>query len=164
MIRRHGEQVRRGQSYRHRPGVYAILEHGGDLLLTCKIDDPADIQLPGGGIDPGESPLQALHREVFEETGWRIGAPRRLGAFRRFVWMPDYGIWGEKLCHIYTARPVRPHGPPSEPGHRALWMPLAEAAPRLGNAGDRAFAHAFAEGRLPRSRPRGALAPRAESL
>ncbi|MBB3711373.1 8-oxo-dGTP diphosphatase [Limimaricola variabilis] len=164
MIRRHGEQVRRGQSYRHRPGVYAILERGGDLLLTCKINDPADIQLPGGGIDPGESPLQALHREVFEETGWRIGAPRRLGAFRRFVWMPDYGIWGEKLCHIYTARPVRPHGPPSEPGHRALWMSLAEAAPRLGNAGDRAFAHAFAEGLLPRSRPRGALAPRAESL
>ncbi|WP_282024163.1 NUDIX hydrolase [Limimaricola cinnabarinus] len=152
MIPRYGEQVRRGRRYRHRAGVYAILERGGDWLLTCKEDDPEDIQLPGGGIDPGESPLAALHREVFEETGWRIGGARRLGAFRRFVWMGDYGYWGEKLCHIYTARPVRPHGPPSEPGHRALWMPAREAAPRLGNAGDRAFARAFVAGRLPRLR------------
>ncbi len=84
MIRRYGEQVRRGQRYRLRTGVYAILEQGGALLLTCKEDDPTDIQLPGGGVDAGESTLQALHREVFEETGWRIAAPRRLGAFRRF--------------------------------------------------------------------------------
>ena len=162
MIRRYGEQVRRGQRYRLRVGVYAILERGGDLLLTCKEDDPSDIQLPGGGVDPGESTLQALHREVFEETGWRIAAPRRLGAFRRFVFMPDYDMWGEKLCHLYAARPVRPHGAPTEAGHRALWMPMRDAAPRLGNAGDRAFARAFAQGRA--RVPRPALAPTAESL
>ena len=56
MIRRYGEQVRRGQRYRLRVGVYAILERGGDLLLTCKEDDPSDIQLPGGGVDPGVLP------------------------------------------------------------------------------------------------------------
>lgn len=145
MIGRYGEQVRRGQRYRHRAGVYAILDREGSLLLTCKRDGSDDFQLPGGGIDPGESPLRALHREVLEETGWRIAAPCRLGAFRRFVWMPDYDMWGEKLCHVYNARPVRPHGPPLEPGHQALWMPMAEAASRLGNAGDRAFARAFAE-------------------
>ncbi|MFF5342243.1 NUDIX domain-containing protein [Streptomyces althioticus] len=26
--------------------------------------------LPGGGMDPGESPLEAAEREVREETGW----------------------------------------------------------------------------------------------
>lgn len=139
MIRRYGEAVRAGVRYQMRVGVYAILEQGGDLLLTHQAEPIPEFQLPGGGIDPGESMLTALHREVFEETGWRIGAPRRLGAFRRFTFMPEYQIWAEKLCHVYLARPVRPHGPPSEPGHTAVWMPAFLAAERLGNAGDRAF-------------------------
>ncbi len=102
--------------------------------------------MPGGGIDPGgESMLGALHREVFEETGWRIAGPRRLGAFRRFTYMPEYDLWAEKLCHIYVAHPVRPHGPPTEPGgHEVLWAPPMEvAAEILGNPGDRAFVEAY---------------------
>ncbi|SDE63634.1 NUDIX domain-containing protein [Limimaricola pyoseonensis] len=162
MIRRYGEAVRQGARYRHRPGVYAILPMGRDLLVTCQAGDPDEIQLPGGGIDPGESPIRALHREVFEETGWRIAAPRRLGAFRRFAWMADYGIWGEKICHVYIARPVRPHGPPREAGHSALLMPARLAAERLGNEGDRAFVRAHAAG-PGANLPQRQLAPGAES-
>ncbi|NJM44550.1 MAG: DUF924 family protein [Brachymonas sp.] len=88
MIRRFGERVVAGQRYCVRPGVYAVLCLDGDVLLTYQEEPDAEFQLPGGGIDPGESPLRALHREVFEETGWTIAAPRRLGAFRRFAYMP----------------------------------------------------------------------------
>ncbi len=139
MIPRHGRPPRAGQRYILRPGVYAVLPRSGSLLLTHQSEPVPELQLPGGGIDPGEHPLHALHREVFEETGWRIARPRRLGAFRRFTFMPEYGLWAEKLCTIYHAMPVRPHEPPSEPGHIALWMPIELAAEKLGTSGDRSF-------------------------
>ncbi len=101
MIRRYGESVQADVRYQRRPGVYAVLLLGNDALLTHQAEPIPEFQLPGGGIDPGESPVAALHREVFEETGWRIGSPRRLGAFRRFTYMPEYDLWAEKLCHIY---------------------------------------------------------------
>lgn len=111
----------------------------GQLLLTHQAEPEPELQLPGGGIDPGESPLQALHREVFEETGWRIATPRRLGAFRRFTFMPEYDLWAEKLCTIYYAKPVRPLGPPAEAGHMAIWASPELARRELANPGDRYF-------------------------
>ena len=134
-----GETVRPDIRYRLRPGAYAILMRGGAMLLTAT----DEWQLPGGGIDAGESPVRALHREVREETGWRIAGARRLGAFRRFAFMPDYDRWAEKLCHIYVARPTRAIGPPTEPDHRAVWLPVAEAADRLTHEGERWFLRRF---------------------
>lgn len=139
MIRRVGEPPKAGQRYTRRPGVYAVLALEGDVLLTHQSAPVPEFQLPGGGVDPGEHPLRALHREVLEETGWTIALARRLGAFRRFTYMPEYGLWAEKLCTVYLARPVRPLGPPSEPGHSAVWMSAADAAANLGNDGDRHF-------------------------
>ena len=89
MIRRYGESVKAGQRYKRRPGVYAVLLDGGEILATHQQDPVPEYQLPGGVIDKGEHPIAALHREVFEETGWRVAVTRRLGAFRRFTFMPE---------------------------------------------------------------------------
>jgi 8-oxo-dGTP diphosphatase len=139
MIRRYGEPVDPARRYRLRPGVYAILPRGGDLLLTFQAEPLPEVQLPGGGIDRGEDPIRALHREVYEETGWHITAPRRLGAYRRFTYMPEYDLWAEKLCHVYLATPTLRLGPPVEPGHTALWAPAKDALDLIANAGERDF-------------------------
>lgn len=139
MIRRYGEAVKPGQRYRRRPGVYAVLLRGDSLLTTFQSEPRPELQLPGGGIDPGEHPIAALHREVFEETGWKMAVTRRLGAYRRFTFMPEYQLWAEKLCTIYLARPVRRLGPPAEPLHTAVWLPAVEALHLLGTEGDRAM-------------------------
>ncbi|MDP3959982.1 MAG: NUDIX hydrolase [Pseudorhodobacter sp.] len=139
MIRRYGEPVKPGQSYGRRPGVYAILLQGHRILVTRQAAPTPEFQLPGGGIEPGEQPLAALPREVLEETGWHIALIRRVGAFRRFTYMPDYDRWAEKICAVYLARPILRLGPPSEPGHTAVWLPVDAALIALGNAGDRAM-------------------------
>ncbi len=141
MIPRYGTPPGR-RAYRLRPGAYALLIRDGAALLTFQHAPEPEFQLPGGGIDLGESALAALHREVREETGWRIGYPRRFGAYRRFCYMPDYGFWAEKLCSIWLARPVARLGTPSEPGHEAHWVPLAQVTGLLPDPGSRAMVRA----------------------
>lgn len=139
MIARFGEVPKAGKNYIRRPGVYAVLERDGEILLTYQDAPHREFQLPGGGIDPGEHPIAALHREVYEETGWRISTPRRLGAFRRFTFMPEYDLWAEKMCAVYVARPVAKIGPPIEPDHSAHFVTASDAPALIDNAGDRHF-------------------------
>ncbi|MCG7493984.1 NUDIX hydrolase [Thalassobius sp. Cn5-15] len=139
MIRRFGQVPRSDKRYKIRPGAYVILPRGRDMLVTFQEEPTPEYQLPGGGVDAGESSLVALHREAFEETGWSIAYPRRLGAFRRYTFMPEYDLWAEKVCTIYIAHPVRQICAPLEEGHSAHWLPIEAAAELLGNEGDRHF-------------------------
>ncbi len=135
-MRRHGPPPRPRLRYRDRPGAYGVLLLGDDVLLARQNDD---LLLPGGGIDPGETPLRALHREVREETGWRICAARRLGVFARHDWIVPEGYFARKVQHVYVARPVRPLGPPLEPDHLPVWMRARDAVDALSVEGE-AFA------------------------
>ena len=137
-MRRYGESRILSQRYTDRPGAYAIIADGRDLLLTAEHGVNFEIQLPGGGIDSGESPVRALHREVYEETGYRITAPRRVGAYQRYCYIPDYDMWARKICHIYLCAPARRVGPPTEPHHDVVWAPARDAVQMLTNVGDAA--------------------------
>jgi 8-oxo-dGTP diphosphatase len=65
-------------------GVFAtILDAAGHLLLVRQNYADRLWTQPGGRVDPNESPLEALHREVREETGHRIVIDRFVGAYSR---------------------------------------------------------------------------------
>lgn len=64
----------------HKAGL--ILIRNGALLLCRKRKDAQTLILPGGKIEPGESPLQALQREIAEElSGAKIADPKFLGSY-----------------------------------------------------------------------------------
>ena len=52
---------------------------GDSILATHQAEPVPEFQLPGGGIDRGEHPIAALHREVYEETGWKIAVDAAAG-------------------------------------------------------------------------------------
>lgn len=57
---------------RMRLGAYAFAVADRAILLTQLADtepEPGSWTLPGGGVAWGEHPIDALHREVYEETG-----------------------------------------------------------------------------------------------
>lgn len=58
----------RKQTFRAGAGA-VILNKSGKVLGLERKDIPGAWQLPQGGLDEGESPLQAAKREVREETG-----------------------------------------------------------------------------------------------
>lgn len=62
--------------------VYALaFTPGGQMLLVRERSNP-DYWLPGGGIEPGESPEAALARELVEEAAATVQSLRYLGAQR----------------------------------------------------------------------------------
>lgn len=137
MIPRLGQPPCATIRYRRRPGAYAVLIRAGRVLLTHQSAPDPEFQLPGGGIDPGEAPIAALHREVFEETGWSISTPRLVGSYRRHCFLPDYGYFAEKICSVWLARPVLCRDAPSEPGHAAHWLSPDAALVALPDPGSR---------------------------
>lgn len=144
-MQRFGSAPLPGKTYIRRPGVYAILPRNDGILATYQAGIYNEFQLPGGGVDPGENPVQALHREVFEETGWSIAAPKLFFRFRFFTYMPEYDMWADKICSIYVARPARSWGPPLEEEHTAVWLDLASARRLVAVEGDRAALARFSK-------------------
>ena len=57
---------------RRAPAIVDDLDHPTRLLAARRTEPPAlagGWEFPGGKVDPGESPLAALHREIREELG-----------------------------------------------------------------------------------------------
>ena len=66
-----GEKIE-GKEYHYRENSFGIVDmHNGKLMMVYTEKD-RNHSLPGGGIEPGETPLQAIKREFIEEAGLKV--------------------------------------------------------------------------------------------
>lgn len=67
-----------------RAAAYAVIVRDGALLMS-HWGEGDRWTLPGGGLEPGEDPADAVVREVFEETGYRASVVHLLGISSRVI-------------------------------------------------------------------------------
>jgi len=105
----------RGVRARPKPAVREVVAHRGSVVVLPVLPDgrillvrqyryaPGEFlwELVAGGIDAGESPLEAARRELKEETGYESG---RLEALTSLY--PTPGFVAEKM-HLFRATSLR---------------------------------------------------------
>ncbi len=110
---------------------YLVLERGQEPYRGCW-------ELPGGFVEAGERPVEAVRREIFEETGLNVQAPSIIGAYTSRY--GDDGKWTVDVA-------FHCQGPPAEltlsaESSGAAWVPI-ERMPPLAFAGERSAFEEF---------------------
>jgi ADP-ribose pyrophosphatase YjhB (NUDIX family)/GNAT superfamily N-acetyltransferase len=123
-----GERVV-GQSYVARPSAYAIIENEhGEIALVVT---PVGRFLPGGGMEPGETPEQAVVREAREECGLVVWAGPTVGRAVQLVHARSEETYFEKR-NVFLRAFIQAAGvPPSESDHHLSWVRRETAAEGL---------------------------------
>ncbi len=100
-----GRETRR-EIVEHRDCVAIVaIDGNNNVLLVNQFRQPVEkelLEIPAGGIDPGEDPLTAVRREMQEETGYLPQKVERLGGFYA---TPGYGT---EYLHLYLAADLTP--------------------------------------------------------
>jgi len=113
---------------------------GREVLVFRHRDHPeAGVQIPGGTIDAGETPVDALHREILEETGLKS-----LRVIRQVAKEPFHATWRNEWQERNVFHLEAPAGCPGTWTHSVTsgqedkglvfvfsWMTLADAAEML---------------------------------
>lgn len=102
-----------------RDAAIAVVVDGQGRVLTVSRPPPQSEQsLPGGEVDPGETPEQAVVRELVEEAGVEIGDLAKLGE----LLSPTDG----RTVHVYRAGSFRGDGESREPPATVAWLAPAQ--------------------------------------
>jgi 8-oxo-dGTP diphosphatase len=120
--------------------AFALVERDGCYLVLKRDQEPyrGHWELPGGFVEAGESPADAVGREIFEETGLRVGTLSIIGAYTSRY--GDNGKWTVDVAFHCKA----PSGELnlSDESSDAAWVSI-EQMPPLAFSGERSAFEEF---------------------
>lgn len=121
-----------GIEYRLRPSVYALIPN--ERRQIAIVAYRGGLFLPGGGLQAGETHLEALQREIMEELGRQLNLAVRLGDAVEYLRARSDRLFYRLHTTIYLAglHPDDPREP--DPGHKCRWMAPEKAIPALQRA------------------------------
>ena len=110
-----------------RPGSYAIIPEGEQIALV-RIIGWGKYFLPGGGIDEGETPEDALRRESEEETGYSIEVWEKIGEAAVFVRSKSGNSYINLQGNFFSAKIIAQDlSLMVEEDHETVWITQKEA-------------------------------------
>lgn len=102
--------------------VCAVIQKEGKFLLAQRAEGKRLAgcwEFPGGKIELGETPEQALHREILEELGCYI---QNLRAGPAVSWSYE---WGDIVLHAFLCEMTADSPPPKAHEHGAFrWLSI----------------------------------------
>lgn len=111
-------------------GMVVCDEQRGVLMIWRHrfMPDTWGWEVPGGAIDPGETPEQAARRECAEETGWAVNGP----AHHLSTHHPSVGLVHQTF-HLFWAADAEHLGDPTDANEaaRVEWRSLESVAEDL---------------------------------
>lgn len=118
----------------HQPTIAVLpLLDDGHIVLVRQYRKAAErilLEVPAGGIDQGETPEEAVRREMVEETGYRVGSLTRLCGF-----FTSPGFTTEYM-HLYLARDLRPGQATEETDQIEVVLMMPDEARRQVDSGE----------------------------
>ncbi|MCI8586992.1 MAG: NUDIX domain-containing protein [Clostridia bacterium] len=113
--------------YRKRPGAYAIIKRKEDnkIGIVMNTTNENDFFFLGGGIEKGETEIEALRRELIEESGYAIKNIKEFDKVGSFVYAEDKGYL-EVIANVYIAEFEKKIVEPIEKDHKVLWVTANE--------------------------------------
>lgn len=127
-----------GAVYRPRPSAYALVRN--DVGHFAVVRTPVACYLPGGGMEPGETPEQTIVREAREECGFVLKPRAQLGRALEICYSSEENEYFEKDSFFIEAEIIG-RGAQSELDHELVWMIADRAREALSHGSHRWAVH-----------------------
>lgn len=85
--------LQESRSFDKKNSVKGLVFHGDRMLMLRRANEDkggGNWDVPGGAIESGENPIDALKREIFEETNLKINSAHKLES--KLLKIPEEGV------------------------------------------------------------------------